>query len=147
MAENILAILQTRPELSEAEAQERLEALLREFNIEHIRTQPGMSLSGGERRRVEIARALATEPKFLLLDEPFAGIDPISIHDLQQTIQYLASRGLGVLVTDHNVRETLGACHRSYIVNEGQIIAEGSQEDILSHEEVRNVYLGERFKL
>jgi len=147
VAENILAILQTRPELSEAEAQERLEALLREFNIEHIRTQPGMSLSGGERRRVEIARALATEPKFLLLDEPFAGIDPISIHDLQQTIQYLASRGLGVLVTDHNVRETLGACHRSYIVNEGQIIAEGSQEDILSHEEVRNVYLGERFKL
>jgi len=147
VAENILAILQTRPELSEAEAQERLEALLREFNIEHIRTQPGMSLSGGERRRVEIARALATEPKFLLLDEPFAGIDPISIHDLQQTIQYLASRGLGVLVTDHNVRETLGACHRSYIVNEGQIIAEGSQADILSHDEVRNVYLGERFKL
>ena len=147
VAENILAILQTRPELSEAEAQERLEALLREFNIEHIRTQPGMSLSGGERRRVEIARALATEPKFLLLDEPFAGIDPISIHDLQQTIQYLASRGLGVLVTDHNVRETLGTCHRSYIVNEGQIIAEGSQADILSHDEVRNVYLGERFKL
>lgn len=147
VAENILAILQTRPELNEAEAQERLEDLLREFNIEHIRTQPGMSLSGGERRRVEIARALASEPKFLLLDEPFAGIDPISIHDLQQTIQYLANRGLGVLVTDHNVRETLGACHRSYIVNEGQIIAEGSQEDILSHDEVRSVYLGERFKL
>jgi lipopolysaccharide export system ATP-binding protein len=147
VAENILAILQTRPELSEAEALERLENLLREFNIEHIRTQPGMSLSGGERRRVEIARALATDPKFLLLDEPFAGIDPISIHDLQQTIRYLANRGLGVLVTDHNVRETLGACHRSYIVNEGQIIAEGSQEDILSHDEVRSVYLGERFKL
>ncbi|TAJ91636.1 MAG: LPS export ABC transporter ATP-binding protein [Gammaproteobacteria bacterium] len=147
VAENILAILQTRPELSEAEVLERLENLLREFNIEHIRTQPGMSLSGGERRRVEIARALATDPKFLLLDEPFAGIDPISIHDLQQTIRYLANRGLGVLVTDHNVRETLGACHRSYIVNEGQIIAEGSQEDILSHDEVRSVYLGERFKL
>jgi lipopolysaccharide export system ATP-binding protein len=147
VAEKILAILQTRPELSETEALERLENLLREFNIEHIRTQPGMSLSGGERRRVEIARALATDPKFLLLDEPFAGIDPISIHDLQQTIRYLANRGLGVLVTDHNVRETLGACHRSYIVNEGQIIAEGSQEDILSHDEVRSVYLGERFKL
>jgi len=145
--ENILAILQTRPDLTESESLQLLEDLILEFNIENIRTQIGMSLSGGERRRVEIARALATDPKFLLLDEPFAGIDPISIHDIQQTIHYLAKRGLGVLVTDHNVRETLGTCHRAYIVNEGQIIAEGSPGDILANDQVRSVYLGERFTL
>jgi len=145
--ENILAILQTRPDLTESESLQQLEDLILEFNLENIRTQIGMSLSGGERRRVEIARALATDPKFLLLDEPFAGIDPISIHDIQQTIHYLAKRGLGVLVTDHNVRETLGTCHRAYIVNEGQIIAEGSPGDILANDQVRSVYLGERFTL
>jgi lipopolysaccharide export system ATP-binding protein len=147
VAENIMAILQTRSDLTEEQANERMEALLHEFNIEHLRMSQGMSLSGGERRRVEIARALATEPRFLLLDEPFAGIDPISIHDIQQTIQYLARRGLGVLVTDHNVRETLGTCHRAYIVNDGSIIAEGTPAEILEHDQVRNVYLGERFKL
>lgn len=145
--ENILAILQTRTDLTESESLQQLEDLILEFNIENIRTQIGMSLSGGERRRVEIARALATDPKFLLLDEPFAGIDPISIHDIQQTIHYLAKRGLGVLVTDHNVRETLGTCNRAYIVNEGQIIAEGSPGDILANDQVRSVYLGERFTL
>ena len=145
--ENILAILQTRPDLTESESLQQLEDLILEFNLENIRTQIGMSLSGGERRRVEIARALATDPKFLLLDEPFAGIDPISIHDIQQTIHYLAKRGLGVLVTDHNVRETLGTCNRAYIVNEGQIIAEGCPGDILANDQVRSVYLGERFTL
>jgi len=145
--ENIMAILETRPGLSAGEAQERLEGLLHEFHIEHLRDNLGLSLSGGERRRAEIARALATSPKFLLLDEPFAGIDPISISDIQRMTQYLAQLGLGVLVTDHNVRETLGSCDRSYIVNDGQIIAEGTPEQIIADEHVREVYLGSQFRM
>lgn len=147
VAENIMAILQTRQNLSEILAREYLENLLHEFHITHLRDNLGMSLSGGERRRVEIARALATEPQFLLLDEPFAGIDPISISDIQRTIRYLAKRGIGVLITDHNVRETLGICDRAYIVIDGQIVKEGTPELILADEQVRSVYLGEQFTL
>lgn len=145
--ENIMAILQTRPELSDDAASGQLEALLQEFHISHLRNNLGLSLSGGERRRVEIARALATEPEFLLLDEPFAGIDPISINDIQRTARYLAERGIGVLITDHNVRETLGICDRAYIVIDGQIVKEGRPDVILSDERVRSVYLGEQFSL
>jgi len=145
--ENILAILQTRQGFSEEDASARLESLLKEFHIAHLRENLGMSLSGGERRRVEIARALATQPKFLLLDEPFAGIDPISISDIQHTARYLADLGLGVLVTDHNVRETLGTCDRAYIVNDGYIIATGTPDEILANDQVREVYLGEKFRL
>lgn len=147
VAENIMALLQTRKNLSEELARKRLESLLHEFHITHLRDNLGMSLSGGERRRVEIARALATEPKFLLLDEPFAGIDPISISDIQRTTRYLAKRGIGVLITDHNVRETLGICDRAYIVIDGQIVKEGTPELILADEQVRSVYLGEQFRL
>lgn len=147
VAENILAILETRDDLHKEEALERMEELMHEFHVTHLRDNIGMSLSGGERRRVEIARALATEPKFLLLDEPFAGIDPISVGDIQQTARYLASSGLGVLITDHNVRETLGTCDRAYIVIEGHIQAEGSPEEILANDLVREVYLGEHFKI
>ena len=145
--ENIMAILQTRPELSEETASQHLEALMHEFHITHLRNNLGLSLSGGERRRVEIARALATEPEFLLLDEPFAGIDPISINDIQRTARYLAERGIGVLITDHNVRETLGICDRAYIVIDGQIVKEGMPDVILADERVRSVYLGEQFTL
>ncbi|MFQ5659694.1 MAG: LPS export ABC transporter ATP-binding protein [Gammaproteobacteria bacterium] len=145
--ENIMAILQTRPNLTEARAQQRLENMLQEFHITHLRDNLGISLSGGERRRVEIARALATEPQFLLLDEPFAGIDPISISDIQRTAHYLAQLGLGVLVTDHNVRETLGTCDRAYIVNDGHIIAKGTADEILADSHVREVYLGDQFRL
>ena len=145
--ENILAILETRPGLAEAEARQRLERLMEEFHVAHLRDNLGMSLSGGERRRVEIARALATQPRFLLLDEPFAGIDPISITDIQRMTRYLAGLGLGVLVTDHNVRETLGTCDRAYIVNDGRIIAEGTADQILQNSHVREVYLGEQFRL
>ena len=145
--ENILAMLQTRAGLSDESARQHLEALLQEFHISHLRNNLGISLSGGERRRVEIARALATEPEFLLLDEPFAGIDPISISDIQRTARYLADRGIGVLITDHNVRETLGICDRAYIVIDGQIVKEGTPDIILADEKVRSVYLGEQFTL
>ncbi len=147
VAENIMAILETRPNLNEDEARRRLEHLLEEFSVVHLRDSLGMSLSGGERRRVEIARALATDPRFLLLDEPFAGIDPISVGDIQRMTRYLAGRGLGVLITDHNVRETLGTCDRAYIVNDGHIIAEGTPDEILRNTKVREVYLGEQFRL
>jgi len=145
--DNIMAILETRSKLSTDERIKILEGLLEEFHISHLRNNPGMSLSGGERRRVEIARALAVDPKFLLLDEPFAGIDPISIADIQRIIQYLSTRGLGILITDHNVRETLGSCDRAYIVSDGTIIAEGTAEQILANEQVRNIYLGNQFKM
>ena len=145
--ENIMALLQTRQDFDETVARRKLEALLEEFHIGHLRNNLGMSLSGGERRRVEIARALATEPEFLLLDEPFAGIDPISISDIQRTTLYLAKRGIGVLITDHNVRETLGICDRAYIVIDGQIVTEGAPERILADQQVRSVYLGEQFTL
>lgn len=145
--DNIFAILETRKDLSSAEKQEKLESLLEEFNIQHIRHNKGMSLSGGERRRTEIARTLATDPKFILLDEPFAGVDPISVSDIKQIIQHLKSRNIGILLTDHNVRETLDICEKAYIVSEGKIIAEGNDATILSNEKVREVYLGEQFKL
>ncbi|MFT5131713.1 MAG: lipopolysaccharide export system ATP-binding protein [Gammaproteobacteria bacterium] len=145
--ENIMAILQTRPKLSIADRDKRLEFLLDEFHISHLRENLGMSLSGGERRRVEIARALATEPQFLLLDEPFAGIDPISVSDIQRIAIYLKQSGLGILISDHNVRETLGTCDRAYIVNEGRIEAEGLPDEILANQRVRDIYLGDQFKL
>ncbi|HAS50036.1 MAG TPA: LPS export ABC transporter ATP-binding protein [Gammaproteobacteria bacterium] len=145
--DNILAILETRNDLSGAERQRKLESLLDEFNIQHIRHNKGMSLSGGERRRTEIARTLATDPKFILLDEPFAGVDPISVSDIKQIIQHLKQRNIGILLTDHNVRETLDICEKAYIVSEGQVIAEGNAEAILSNEKVRKVYLGEQFKI
>lgn len=145
--DNILAILQTRPELDRAGQEQRLEELLDELHISHVRTGIGMSLSGGERRRVEIARALAAEPRFVLLDEPFAGVDPISVLDIQHIIRHLASRSIGILITDHNVRETLGICSRAYILNEGAMIAEGAPAEILANQQVRQVYLGEGFRL
>jgi lipopolysaccharide export system ATP-binding protein len=145
--ENILAILETQPGLGRPQQRRRLESLLRELHIAHLRSNLGMSLSGGERRRVEIARALAAEPRFILLDEPFAGVDPISVLDIQRNIKHLSSRGIGVLITDHNVRETLGSCDRAYIVNEGSMIAEGKPSDILENRRVREVYLGHDFNL
>ena len=145
--DNILAILETRPELNRADRERRLDMLLGEFNITHLAAQRGDSLSGGERRRVEIARSLATRPRFMLLDEPFAGVDPISILDIQQIIGYLRKRDIGVLITDHNVRDTLGICDRAYIVNEGTLIAEGTPEHVLHDERVRDVYLGRNFRL
>lgn len=145
--DNILAILQTRKDMSPAQRQECLEALLHEFHISHIRKSLGMSLSGGERRRVEIARALATEPAFILLDEPFAGVDPISVNDIKMIVRHLRDKGIGVLITDHNVRETLDICERAYIVGEGRVIAEGSAQEILSDAKVREIYLGEHFSL
>ena len=147
VADNILAILETRPELSGAQRAEKLETLLNEFHIAHIRHTVGMSLSGGERRRVEIARALATEPAFMLLDEPFAGVDPISVHDIKQIISQLSDRGIGVLITDHNVRDTLDICEKAYIVSEGRIIAEGSTDMILANDQVKRVYLGDDFRM
>ncbi len=144
---NILAILETRKDLSSSEKQKKLESLLEEFNIQHIRHNKGMSLSGGERRRTEIARTLSTDPKFILLDEPFAGVDPISVSDIKQIIQHLKARNIGILLTDHNVRETLDICEKAYIVNEGQIIAEGNAEAILNNERVREVYLGNEFQI
>jgi lipopolysaccharide export system ATP-binding protein len=145
--DNILAILETRPELGRAERRKRLDELLEELHIRHIRDSLGISLSGGERRRVEIARALAADPVFMLLDEPFAGVDPISVIDIQRIIEHLKARNIGVLVTDHNVRETLGICGRAYIINAGQVIAEGTPDSILANQEVRQVYLGENFRL
>ncbi len=144
---NILAILEMRPDLTRAERLELAEDLLHELHIWHLRNHFGISLSGGERRRVEIARALAAEPHFMLLDEPFAGIDPISVLDIQRIIKHLTERHIGVLITDHNVRETLGICDRAYILSEGRVIAEGSPSDILANQQVREVYLGESFSL
>ena len=145
--DNIFAILETRKDISSAEKQGKLESLLKEFNIQHILHNKGMSLSGGERRRTEIARTLATDPKFILLDEPFAGVDPISVSDIKQIIQHLKARNIGILLTDHNVRETLDICEKAYIVSEGQIIAEGNATAILSNEKVRKVYLGDQFQI
>jgi len=145
--QNILAILQLRKDLTSSRQDELLQQLLHDFQIEHIKDNPGISLSGGERRRVEIARALANEPKFILLDEPFAGVDPISVIDIQNMIRHLAERGIGVLITDHNVRETLGICHNAYVMGEGTILAEGDAGHILSNKMVRKIYLGEDFKL
>lgn len=147
VAENIMAILETRKELDRNARNEKLESLLAEFHITHIRDNKGMSLSGGERRRTEIARALAAEPQFILLDEPFAGVDPISVSDIKAIITHLKEKGIGVLLTDHNVRETLDICEKAYIVSEGQIIAEGTSETILSNQKVRDVYLGHQFKI
>jgi len=145
--DNILAILQLRKDLDRNSRQQTLENLLEEFQIAHIRETAGISLSGGERRRVEIARALANEPRFILLDEPFAGVDPISVVDIQSIVRQLADRGIGILITDHNVRETLGICDRAYVMGEGTILAEGNAEQILENKIVRNIYLGEDFKL
>ncbi len=144
---NILAILETRKDLSRQQRREKLEHLLQEFHITHIRANLGMSLSGGERRRVEIARALAMEPAFILLDEPFAGVDPISVSDIKLIIQLLRDKGIGVLITDHNVRETLDICEHAYIIGEGHVIAAGDADHILSNQKVRDVYLGEHFEL
>lgn len=145
--DNIMAILETRAELDGTKRQQLLESLLDELHIGHIRNSIGQSLSGGERRRVEIARALAAEPQFMLLDEPFAGVDPISVLDIQRIIRHLSARNIGVLITDHNVRETLGICSRAYIVSAGSVIASGTAQDILANREVREVYLGQDFRL
>lgn len=147
VADNIRAILQTRSDLNRAERQSQLEQLLEELHIGHVRDTLGLSLSGGERRRVEIARALATEPRFVLLDEPFAGVDPISVLDIQRIIRHLSHRDIGVLITDHNVRETLGICSRAYILNDGELMASGTPDQILANQNVRDVYLGEGFSL
>jgi lipopolysaccharide export system ATP-binding protein len=147
VAENILAILEVRPGLDKTARDLELERLLGELHIGHIRDAEGQALSGGERRRVEIARALAANPRFILLDEPFAGVDPIAVGDIQQIIHHLRARGIGVLITDHNVRETLGICERAYILAEGQVIAEGEPQALLNNEMVRRVYLGEQFRL
>ncbi|OAI49416.1 LPS export ABC transporter ATP-binding protein [Gammaproteobacteria bacterium SCGC AG-212-F23] len=147
VADNIMAILELRKDLTKQQRKDQLEALLNELHIDHIRHSMGISLSGGERRRVEIARALATDPKFILLDEPFAGIDPISVIDVKRIITHLRARNIGILITDHNVRETLTICERAYIVNQGKILCEGSATEILANQQVRNVYLGEDFNL
>ena len=145
--DNILAILETRKDLSHSQRQQKLESLLNEFHITHLTESDGMSLSGGERRRVEIARALAADPKFILLDEPFAGVDPISVNDIKGIIRHLSAKGIGVLITDHNVRETLDICARAYIIGEGHVIAEGTTEHILSDQKVRKTYLGDDFTM
>ncbi len=145
--DNILAICQTRQDLSKAEQTELTDQLLEDFKITHIADSLGISLSGGERRRVEIARSLALNPKFLLLDEPFAGVDPLSVADIQSIIVELSEREIGILITDHNIRETLSICERSYILSAGTVIAEGDTEYLLNHEDVRRVYLGENFSL
>ena len=145
--DNILAILETRAGRDREARRARCEEILADLRIDHVRRSPGMALSGGERRRVEIARALAADPQFLLLDEPFAGVDPISVLDIQRIVRELAARGIGVLITDHNVRETLGVCRRSYIIGDGIVIAQGEAEEILANPRVREVYLGESFRL
>jgi len=147
VAENILAVLELRRGMNRVARLERLQALLEELRIGHVRDTPGMSLSGGERRRVEIARALAAEPRFILLDEPFAGVDPLSVADIQRIMRELADRGIGVLITDHNVRETLSVCGRAYIVDQGTVIASGTAAQVLANQRVREVYLGESFEL
>ncbi len=145
--DNIFSILQLRKDISKVKRRQLLDQLLEEFNVTHLRKNLGMSLSGGERRRVEIARALAIEPTFILLDEPFAGVDPISVLDIKKIIQHLCDKHIGVLITDHNVRETLDICQRAYIVNQGKILCEGSPDSILKNQQVRAVYLGEEFEL
>jgi lipopolysaccharide export system ATP-binding protein len=145
--QNILSILEIRDDLDAAERQDRLRHLLEDLGITHIAGQQGISLSGGERRRVEIARSLAAAPRFILLDEPFAGIDPISVIEIQKIVEHLTALGIGVLITDHNVRETLGICNHAYILNEGRVLAKGSPEEIVSNDEVREVYLGRNFSL
>ncbi|GAB5414717.1 MAG: LPS export ABC transporter ATP-binding protein [Congregibacter sp.] len=147
VGDNLLAILETRKDLNRKQRRERRDELLEEFHVAHLRDSLGQALSGGERRRVEIARALAMEPKFILLDEPFAGVDPISVGDIKSIIRHLQQRGIGVLITDHNVRETLDICEVAYIVGEGHIIAEGSPTEVLDNEKVKKVYLGENFRL
>ena len=147
VAENILAVLEIRKDLDNQARQELLESLMQDLHIIHLAEQHGVSLSGGERRRVEIARALAANPRFILLDEPFAGVDPISVIDIQNIIMHLKDRGIGVLITDHNVRETLGICQHAYILNEGRVIAEGTADAILANQQVRDVYLGNEFRL
>ncbi len=147
VADNIYSILEMRNDLNRAQRRDKLESLLEEFQITHIRNSLGISLSGGERRRVEIARALATEPTFILLDEPFAGVDPVSVIEIQKIISHLKNRGIGVLITDHNVRETLGICDRAYVLGNGEIIADGNAETILNNKQVREIYLGDDFKL
>jgi lipopolysaccharide export system ATP-binding protein len=146
VSENILAVLQLQ-NMSETDMQEKLESLLEELHITHIRDNPAVSLSGGERRRVEIARCLATNPSFILLDEPFAGIDPIAVIDIQKIIRFLSARNIGVLITDHNVRETLGICDHAYIVNQGHVFASGIPSEIVENQSVREIYLGKNFRL
>jgi lipopolysaccharide export system ATP-binding protein len=145
--DNLMAILETRRDLDRPAREKRLEELLDEFHIVHIRNSLGMALSGGERRRVEIARCLATEPTFILLDEPFAGVDPISVNDIKNTIRHLQTKGIGILITDHNVRETLDICENAYIVSEGSILAEGTPPEIIANKQVKAAYLGEQFRL
>jgi lipopolysaccharide export system ATP-binding protein len=147
VADNVQGVLELRKELDKSQREQQLEQLLEELHVAHIRDSLGQSLSGGERRRVEIARALAAEPRFILLDEPFAGVDPISVIDIQRIIKHLSARNIGVLITDHNVRETLGICQRAYIVSAGTLIASGSAEEILANQQVREVYLGQDFRL
>jgi lipopolysaccharide export system ATP-binding protein len=146
VADNVRAVLQLR-DLSPADVETRLAELLEELHISHLAGNPSLSLSGGERRRCEIARALATEPRFILLDEPFAGVDPIAVIDIQKIIGFLREKGIGVLITDHNVRETLGICDRAYIISDGTVLASGKPEEIVYNENVRKVYLGEHFRL
>ncbi|GGY69447.1 LPS export ABC transporter ATP-binding protein [Marinobacter zhanjiangensis] len=147
VSDNIMAILETRKGLNRRQREEKMEELMQEFHITHLRDSAGMALSGGERRRVEIARALAMEPAFILLDEPFAGVDPISVSDIKQIIRHLRDKNIGVLITDHNVRETLDICEKAYIVSNGHIIASGSADDVLANQQVKEVYLGNEFRL
>ena len=147
VADNIMAVLEIRKDLNKANRKEILESLLHELHIGHLADQSGVSLSGGERRRVEIARALAADPRFILLDEPFAGVDPISVIDIQNIIKHLCDRDIGILITDHNVREMLGICHHAYILNAGRVIATGTPDEVLNDQHVRDVYLGNEFRL
>lgn len=147
VTDNIMSILEVRSDLTQQQRQETLDSLLQEFHITHIKDSLGMALSGGERRRVEIARALATNPAFILLDEPFAGVDPISVNDIKQIINHLKSKGIGILITDHNVRDTLDICEKAFIVGEGHILAEGTPDAILDNKKVKEVYLGDQFQL
>ncbi len=147
VADNIMAILELRPDLDRDQRRAELTQLMEEFHVSHLADQPGISLSGGERRRVEIARALAASPSFILLDEPFAGVDPISVGEIQRIVQQLAARDIGILITDHNVRETLGICDRAYIISQGKVLTAGAPADVMADENVRNVYLGKEFRL
>ncbi len=147
VADNIMAILELRKDLDRTARRSELDQLMEEFHVSHLADQAGISLSGGERRRVEIARALAANPSFILLDEPFAGVDPISVGEIQRIVQQLAARGIGILITDHNVRETLGICDRAYIISQGKVLTAGAPADVMADENVRNVYLGQEFRL